>query len=119
MISQQGVGSHAAHMLLRAGVGRLRIIDFDQVLKALLLLVRCNQFSWFSIQQPNVYSTQFSSLFLVAIVSWNTGHWANTEILAVTFQAMSKSKQGPKSLIVKLTMKASESLSNGLSQELM
>ena len=27
----QGVGSHAAHMLLRAGVGRLRLIDFDQV----------------------------------------------------------------------------------------
>lgn len=26
-----GVGSHAAHLLLRSGVGRLRIIDFDQV----------------------------------------------------------------------------------------
>jgi len=26
-----GVGSHAAHMLLRGGVGRLRLIDFDQV----------------------------------------------------------------------------------------
>jgi len=26
-----GVGSHAAHMLSRAGVGRLRLIDFDQV----------------------------------------------------------------------------------------
>lgn len=26
-----GVGSHAAHMLLRSGVGRLRIVDFDQV----------------------------------------------------------------------------------------
>lgn len=26
-----GVGSHAAHMLLRSGVGRLRLIDFDQV----------------------------------------------------------------------------------------
>ncbi|KAI9208851.1 uncharacterized protein BJ171DRAFT_487499 [Polychytrium aggregatum] len=26
-----GVGSHAAHMLLRAGVERLRLIDFDQV----------------------------------------------------------------------------------------
>lgn len=26
-----GVGSHAAHMLARAGCGRLRIIDFDQV----------------------------------------------------------------------------------------
>eukprot|EP00887_Chlorella_sp_A99_P001035 scaffold14.g1035.t1 len=25
-----GVGSHAAHLLLRSGVGRLRIIDFDQ-----------------------------------------------------------------------------------------
>ena len=29
--SPQGVGSHAAHMLLRSGVGRLRLIDFDQV----------------------------------------------------------------------------------------
>ena len=27
----QGVGSHAAHLLLRSGVGRLRLIDFDQV----------------------------------------------------------------------------------------
>nr|KAJ3412726.1 hypothetical protein HK105_002273 [Polyrhizophydium stewartii] len=26
-----GVGSHAAHMLLRAGIGRIRLIDFDQV----------------------------------------------------------------------------------------
>lgn len=26
-----GVGSHAAHHLLRAGVGKLRLIDFDQV----------------------------------------------------------------------------------------
>jgi hypothetical protein len=29
--SPQGVGSHAAHMLLRSGVGRLRLVDFDQV----------------------------------------------------------------------------------------
>ena len=27
----QGVGSHAAHMLLRSGVGKLRLIDYDQV----------------------------------------------------------------------------------------
>uniref|UniRef100_A0A1D2A1J0 THIF-type NAD/FAD binding fold domain-containing protein n=2 Tax=Auxenochlorella protothecoides TaxID=3075 RepID=A0A1D2A1J0_AUXPR len=26
-----GVGSHAAHLLLRSGVGRLRLVDFDQV----------------------------------------------------------------------------------------
>jgi tRNA A37 threonylcarbamoyladenosine dehydratase len=26
-----GVGSHAAHMLARAGVGRLRLVDFDNV----------------------------------------------------------------------------------------
>ncbi len=31
MFSAQGVGSHAAHLLLRSGVGRLRLIDFDQV----------------------------------------------------------------------------------------
>jgi hypothetical protein len=27
----QGVGSHAAHLLLRSGVGKLRLVDFDQV----------------------------------------------------------------------------------------
>jgi tRNA A37 threonylcarbamoyladenosine dehydratase len=27
----QGVGSHAAHLLLRSGVGKLRLIDFDLV----------------------------------------------------------------------------------------
>lgn len=26
-----GVGSHAAHLLLRSGVGRLKLVDFDQV----------------------------------------------------------------------------------------
>jgi tRNA A37 threonylcarbamoyladenosine dehydratase len=26
-----GVGSHAAHLLLRSGVGRLLLVDFDQV----------------------------------------------------------------------------------------
>jgi hypothetical protein len=26
-----GVGSHAAHMLARAGIGKLRLVDFDQV----------------------------------------------------------------------------------------
>lgn len=26
-----GVGSHCAHMLLRSGVGRLRLVDFDQI----------------------------------------------------------------------------------------
>jgi len=27
-----GVGSHAAHMLVRSGITHIRIIDFDQVL---------------------------------------------------------------------------------------
>jgi len=27
-----GVGSHAAHMLARSGVGAMRVVDFDQVL---------------------------------------------------------------------------------------
>ena len=31
-----GVGSHAAHMLLRAGVGRLLLVDFDQACHRLL-----------------------------------------------------------------------------------
>ena len=35
MLPLQGVGSHAAHMLLRSGVGKLRLVDFDQVCNAL------------------------------------------------------------------------------------
>jgi len=27
-----GVGSHAAHMLLRSGITNLRLVDFDQVI---------------------------------------------------------------------------------------
>lgn len=30
-LALQGVGSHAAHLLLRSGVRKLRLIDFDQV----------------------------------------------------------------------------------------
>lgn len=30
VIGLGGVGSHAAHLLLRSGVGRLRLVDFDQ-----------------------------------------------------------------------------------------
>lgn len=29
--SLQGVGSHASHLLLRSGIGKLRLVDFDQV----------------------------------------------------------------------------------------
>lgn len=32
VIGLGGVGSHAASMLLRSGVGRLLLVDFDQVL---------------------------------------------------------------------------------------
>lgn len=31
LLHVQGVGSHAAHLMLRSGVGRLRLVDFDQV----------------------------------------------------------------------------------------
>jgi tRNA threonylcarbamoyladenosine dehydratase len=31
VIGLGGVGSHAASMLLRSGVGRLLLVDFDQV----------------------------------------------------------------------------------------
>ena len=31
VVGAGGVGSHAAHILARSGVGRLRIIDFDNV----------------------------------------------------------------------------------------
>lgn len=37
-----GVGSHAAHMLLRAGIGHMRLVDFDQVQLAYMLL--CQNF---------------------------------------------------------------------------
>jgi tRNA threonylcarbamoyladenosine dehydratase len=30
IIGLGGVGAHAAHLLLRSGIGRLRLIDFDQ-----------------------------------------------------------------------------------------
>ena len=61
----QGVGSHAAHMLLRAGVGRLRIIDFDQVVIALLLLIRCHSFvgSTYSNQMYTARKTSVRSFF--------------------------------------------------------
>lgn len=32
VIGLGGVGSHAANMLLRSGVGRLLLVDFDQVM---------------------------------------------------------------------------------------
>lgn len=38
VIGLGGVGSHAAMMLLRSGVGRLLLVDFDQVL--------CLSFRW-------------------------------------------------------------------------
>lgn len=31
MVGLGGVGSHCAHMLVRSGIGRIRLIDFDQV----------------------------------------------------------------------------------------
>lgn len=39
IIGLGGVGSHAASMLLRSGVGRLLLVDFDQVCLKLLLLI--------------------------------------------------------------------------------
>lgn len=36
VIGLGGVGSHAASMLLRSGVGRLLLVDFDQVLCVIL-----------------------------------------------------------------------------------
>lgn len=37
----QGVGSHAAQLLLRSGVGRLRVVDFDQVYVSRFSLHAC------------------------------------------------------------------------------
>lgn len=34
VIGLGGVGSHAAHLLLRSGVGKLTLVDFDQVNRA-------------------------------------------------------------------------------------
>lgn len=39
VIGLGGVGSHAASMLLRSGIGKLLLVDFDQVLLSLILLL--------------------------------------------------------------------------------
>jgi hypothetical protein len=39
-----GVGSHAAHLLLRSGVGRLLLVDFDQVCSALVCVWEFDSF---------------------------------------------------------------------------
>lgn len=40
VIGLGGVGSHAASMLLRSGVGRLLLVDFDQVYILMKLYIR-------------------------------------------------------------------------------
>ncbi|CAN0387191.1 unnamed protein product, partial [Hapterophycus canaliculatus] len=47
-----GVGSHAAHMLARSGVKRLRVIDFDQV--SLSSLNRHAVATWADVGHPKV-----------------------------------------------------------------
>ena len=41
VIGLGGVGSHAASMLLRAGVGRLLLVDFDQVTSSYKISLIC------------------------------------------------------------------------------
>jgi hypothetical protein len=40
VIGLGGVGSHAATMLLRSGIGKLLLVDFDQVFTLTVLLIR-------------------------------------------------------------------------------
>lgn len=41
VIGLGGVGSHAASMLLRSGVGRLLLVDFDQVSVSFCVFLAC------------------------------------------------------------------------------
>lgn len=56
-----GVGSHAAAMLLRSGVGRLRLVDFDQVRTSPVTVTR----SCYS--RSHSYTVQFSLCLLCDI----------------------------------------------------
>jgi hypothetical protein len=47
VIGLGGVGSHAASMLLRSGIGKLLLVDFDQVLLSLILPLIMFNFSSF------------------------------------------------------------------------
>jgi hypothetical protein len=49
VIGLGGVGSHAASMLLRSGVGRLLLVDFDQVYSVMTFSVSLLVFGLFSL----------------------------------------------------------------------
>jgi hypothetical protein len=48
VIGLGGVGSHAASMLLRSGVGRLLLVDFDQVYSMMTFFMSLFVFGLFS-----------------------------------------------------------------------
>ncbi len=60
-----GVGSHAAHMLCRSGVGKLRLIDFDQV-----TLSSLNRHAVATMEDVGIPKAQAMKNRLISIVPW-------------------------------------------------
>jgi len=60
-----GVGSHAAHMLVRSGVGNLRLIDFDQVTVSSL-----NRHAVASMEDVGISKVEAMKKKLLNIVPW-------------------------------------------------
>lgn len=65
MVGLGGVGSHCAHMLCRSGVGKLRIIDFDQV-----TLSSLNRHAVASLEDVGKSKAQVLREKLLSIVPW-------------------------------------------------
>lgn len=60
-----GVGSHCAHMLVRSGIGRLRLIDFDQV-----TLSSLNRHALATLEDVGISKAVTMQRRLQAIVPW-------------------------------------------------
>ena len=60
-----GVGSHAANMLARSGVQRIRLIDFDQV-----TLSSLNRHSLANLHDVGIPKTEAMQRHLKQIVPW-------------------------------------------------
>ena len=85
VVGAGGVGSHAAHMLARSGVGKLTLIDFDQV--TLSSLNRHATATWRDVGKPKVvamaeaFAASCPSVEVVPVAAMFTGEVAG-ELLA-------------------------------------
>ena len=77
-----GVGSHAAHMLVRSGVGNLRLIDFDQVTVSSL-----NRHAVASMEDVGISKVESMKRKLLKIVPW-----CNIEAISEMFRGCDASK---------------------------